>query len=105
MPAIRGVQRIFVAIGEVDDSRAKGRPVLADGNPPCEPQFLAVLKILDRGNVTVKSEISNLGIGPRTPDRSVEFVAAERQAVLVDPEAVRELHEIAETHFGTADDV
>src|SRR5579884_3856290 len=99
-------KRVLVLAGEIDDAGAEDRPIFAEQDSPCDPQFLDVTKVLDgRVDITVQPEIADLGIGLLRPDGEIDFITPDRERVLVDSESVREIDEPAVADIGSANDI
>src|SRR4051794_18678954 len=104
--AVGDRQRILAPAGQVDHRRAEDRPVASEAHPTAEANLLAVAQIFDRRvDVAVEAQIADRRIGPPAADRRVDLVAAKRETVLVDPEAVDEADQPAELHIGPPDDI
>src|SRR4051794_38785583 len=106
LEAVGERERILAAIGEIDHGGAEDGPVAREAHAPAEPDLLAVAQILDRGiDVAVQPQITDRRIGPPPAHGRVNLVAAGRQAVLVEPEAVDEADQPADLDRGAPDDV
>src|SRR6185295_17762618 len=99
-------ERVLPSIGEVDHGRAEDRPVAREADPAAEPDLLAVAQILDRRvDVAVEPQIADRRIGPAAADGRIDFVAAGRERVLVEAEAVDEGDQPADLQCGAPDNV
>src|SRR3546814_9927006 len=73
---------------------------------PARPHFLAILQFLaEQQDVAVEPRIADHGIGRAAADRRVEFVAANREIILVEPVAMGEAQEIPVRNRRSSDDV
>src|SRR5437868_5341147 len=106
LESIRQAGRVLLLVGEVDHRRPEDRPVMREMEPPGEPQFLLVAQILEgRIDIAVEPQIAGLDIGFGSADGEIDLVAADREIVLVEPVAVRDVDQRAEPDSGPADDV
>ena len=98
--------RRSLGASEIEHRRPENRPVAMEFPTPGDADFLLVAQILDRGvDIAIEAQIVDPGIGFGGADGQVELVAADRQIVLVQPEAVGEIDEPSELEAGAADDV
>ena len=102
---VGGIEWVFLPVSQVDDGRPEQRPVARERDAAGGAQFLAILQILDRGDVAVQPQVADFGISPFISDRRVEFVAPHGEAVLVEPIAPGQLDDVAQAQFGSPDDV
>ena len=73
---------------------AEHRPIAQKLPASGQPQLFLVAQILDRRrDVAVEPQIADLGIGQVGADGEVDLVAAEREIVLVDAEAMGDVDE------------
>src|SRR3546814_608327 len=103
---VAGAERVLLRARQVDDRRTEDRPVARKGDAAAGAHFLAVLQILGHADdVAVEARIAKHGVGRPAADRRIEFVAADGQTVLVEPEAVGEAQKIPVGDGGAPDDV
>lgn len=106
LEAIGRDRRVLVPAGQVEHAGTEQRPVTRECHPAGNAQFLAVLEVFDgRDNIAVEAQIADFGVSSLGTDCRVDFIPAERQIVLVQPEAVGEPDEILEANFCPPDDV
>src|SRR5207249_3496499 len=99
-------QRVFLLASEIDHGRTEHRPVAGELPPAGEPQLLLVAQVFDiRRDVAVESQIAGADVGLLGPVGEIDLVAADRETLLVQPEAVGDVDQPPKLEAGAADDV
>src|SRR4051794_39312698 len=106
LESIRKRERVLIFVGEVEHGRSEDRPVAVEQHSAGQPELLFVAKVLDgRVDVPVESQIADLRIGLFTADGEIDFIAADREIVLVEAVPVGDVDEAAIADPGSSHDI